>query len=449
MDSTVLPPKLLSRLSAAADKVRSHDFIQVFSHHDSDGLSAAGILANTLMREKKEFQVTILPMLTEETFEKIKNCDAKCIIVSDMGAYYIRELEAIEGKDIIVLDHHTAKEDSEKIIYANPLLFGVDGMSNACGATMCLLFSVQMNEKNWDLVQIAFAGITGDKQTLKGVKDFNKYLLDNAVERGFIKEMNGSIIPPGVLSQSLLRCTEPYFSGITGNVDGVKNILSDAGIAMDKRSDDLTDAERRKLSSLLVTRLAGTNMTVANMNECMHPRYHLVGWNMDSQLLADLLDSCGRSENPSVGISLCLGSQDDLLRAMDFKKDIDDGIIQSVLELDKSKPKELDHIQYFYAGEMGSTSAICSIAMKCIGVPGKPMIGLHKKESLTKASARGTFEQLDNGINLAIAMDEAAKSVGGEGGGHRIASGAALRPGTEDDFLKKLDEIIGGQVSAR
>lgn len=447
MDSTVLPPKLLSRLSAATDVVRSHDFIQIFSHHDSDGISSAGILANTLMRENKEFQITILPMLTEETFEQIKNCQAKCIIISDMGATFIDRLEKIEGKDIIVLDHHTVRSDSEKIVYVNHLLFDY-AMNGACGAALCLLFSVQVNERNWDLVQIAFAGITGDRQTIHELEGINKYLLDNAKEKGFIDEMNGTIIPPGVLSQSLFYCTDPYIRGITGNLEGVRNILSDAGIEIDKRYEDLTDEERRKMSSLLIVRLAGTNVSVDAMKECMHTRYHLKDWNMDSQSLADLLDSCGRAENPSVGISLCLGSQDDRLRAIEYKKNIDDGIIQSVLELDRTKPIQLKNIQYFYTDDNGSTSAICSIAMTGIGVPEKPTIGLHKKETHTRVSARGTFRQLERGINLADAMNEASKSVGGEGGGHKIASGASIRIGTEDEFLKKLDEIIGRQISA-
>ena len=49
MDGNVLPSKLLSRLSKAADLIRSHNFIQVYSHYDADGLSAAGIVANVLL----------------------------------------------------------------------------------------------------------------------------------------------------------------------------------------------------------------------------------------------------------------------------------------------------------------------------------------------------------------------------------------------------------------
>ena len=45
MDADVLPPKLLTVLHTAAEKVRGHDFIHVFSHYDADGVAAASVLA--------------------------------------------------------------------------------------------------------------------------------------------------------------------------------------------------------------------------------------------------------------------------------------------------------------------------------------------------------------------------------------------------------------------
>jgi RecJ-like exonuclease len=44
-------------------------------------------------------------------------------------------------------------------------------------------------------------------------------------------------------------------------------------------------------------------------------------------------------------------------------------------------------------------------------------------------------------------MGEAAHSVGGVGGGHDIAAGATIPEGTESEFLKHLNRLIGQQVS--
>jgi RecJ-like exonuclease len=44
-------------------------------------------------------------------------------------------------------------------------------------------------------------------------------------------------------------------------------------------------------------------------------------------------------------------------------------------------------------------------------------------------------------------MSEAANSVGGVGGGHDIAAGATIPEGTETEFLKHLNQLVGLQIS--
>ena len=84
--------------------------------------------------------------------------------------------------------------------------------------------------------------------------------------------------------------------------------------------------------------------------------------------------------------------------------------------------------------------------MNFIGDPDKPTIGVNITEDKAKASARGTWAQLSKGVNLAIAMREAAESVGGRGGGHDIAAGANFQSFRGQEFLKNLDEIVGEQI---
>ena len=89
MDQGV-PPKLFDDLTKAADLVRGHEFIHIFSHYDADGLSSAAILVKTLLREEKEFCVTLLTTLDDETFKEIAESDAGCIMIADLGASYIK-----------------------------------------------------------------------------------------------------------------------------------------------------------------------------------------------------------------------------------------------------------------------------------------------------------------------------------------------------------------------
>ena len=445
MDGDVLPSKLLSRLSKAADLVRSHDNVHVFTHYDADGLSSAGILANTLYRADKEFVITTFTTLDEESMQSIRECECDCIIIADLGASYIKEIESL-GKDVVVLDHHTLRDDSEKIAYANPHMFGVDGMVGACGATMSFLFSVTYDEKNWDLVQIAFGGIAGDKQHLNGLVGFNEYLRIEGEKRGFIKTVSGSLIPSGVLSKSLYIGVEPYIRGVSGNQAAVMKMLADANIPPESQYVVLSEDERRRLSSMIAVRLTEQGVSSATMFELMRARYQLKDWGMDAETFAELLDACGRMKVQGIGVAMCMGSRDDLLKANELRNEYNQSILDAVVALDSKGLEQMENIQYLDSTETGFTGVICGVAMRYFADPEKPTIGINSAEDKVKLSARATHYLLDKGVDLANALYLSAKSVGGEGGGHRIASGGSIKQGTEKEFLKNLDDIIGEQI---
>lgn len=445
MDGNVLPSKLLSRLSNAAGLIRSHDFIQVYTHFDADGLASAGIIANVLTRANKEFQITTFPTLDKDSMQTIRECEHRCILIADLGASYIKELEEL-NKDVIVLDHHTVHDDSDKICYANPHLFGDNG-DGACGSTMCFLFGITVDPNNWDLVQIAFAGITGDRQHLNGLSGFNTYLLNEGKKRGFVTESEGSMVPPGPLHSSLYKSTEPYIRGITGNKAAATMLLDDANIKGDKSINVLTDDEKRRLSSVIGIKLIQQGVSVNTMEKLIRKRFFLKDWKMDAESLAELLDACGRTKSQGIGIALCLGSKNDLLRAIEIRDGYNDEVLKAVLDLDAKGITEMDNIQYFDSSENGYTGILCSVAMNYMGTPDKPMFGINSAEEKVKVSGRATGPLLEKGIDLAAALDAATRAVGGEGGGHKIASGGSIQAGTEKDFLNALDEIIGAQFN--
>ncbi len=447
MGGNVLPSKLLSDLSKAADIVRSHGFIQVYTHYDADGLSSAGILANTLLRAGKEFRITTFKTLNADNMEIIRNCDAECIVIADLGASYIRELDEMSC-DVVVLDHHTVRDEATRITYVNPILYGTDGGTGACGATMSLLFAVTMNEDNWDLVQIAFGGIVGDKQHLKGLSGFNPYLLEEGVKRGYIREIPGSIIPSGPLVQSLYKGTEPYIRGITGNHEAVSKLLKDAGIGEDMSLITLTDDERRKLSSMIAVRLIQQGVTTPVMKELTNTRYYLTGWSMDAESLAEILDACGRMLFQGLGIALCLSDKDALAEAMALRDEYDKKILEAVLALDKKGLTDMDNIQYFDSSESGYGGVIAGITMRYIADRNRPVISVNSSEEKVSVSSRGTTALLDKGLDLSKVMFDACSAAGGEGGGHRVASGGSFPCGNEKIFLTEADRIVGEQFSS-
>ncbi|MBO4357887.1 MAG: DHH family phosphoesterase [Candidatus Methanomethylophilaceae archaeon] len=444
---TEVPSKLLTTLSHAADIVRGHDFIQVYSHYDADGVSAASIIAQTLRRAGKEFRVTLFTTLNDYNMDIIRSTRSDCIIITDLGASYIEQLDAMKN-DIVVLDHHTIIAEAKRICYANPHLYGIDGMTSGCGATMALLFSVTMDENNWDLVQIAFAGIAGDRQHINGLSGLNTYLLAEGKKRGFIEEMPGSLIPAGNLLTQLYLSTDPYIRGVSGNEDGVAKILNDAGVDHGKSFMDLTDEEKRKLSSLIAVKLTEQGMLESSMNEIARNRYYLKGMKMDAEYLSSVLNSCGRAGFGGMGVSAGMGDEKAIELGANLMNESNKDVVMNMVELDNKGLNQRKYFQWFDSSDSGFTGMLCGIAMQCIGDPNKPTIGMNQSKEPVNLSSRGMWCQLDKGINLAVAMREACAAVGGEGGGHKIAAGGSIPSDKVSDFMDKLDSILEQQLSS-
>jgi nanoRNase/pAp phosphatase (c-di-AMP/oligoRNAs hydrolase) len=51
-----------------------------------------------------------------------------------------------------------------------------------------------------------------------------------------------------------------------------------------------------------------------------------------------------------------------------------------------------------------------------------------------------------SGLDLAEVLRIASESVGGRGGGHNIASGAAIPKGAADAFISTADSLVGAQL---
>ncbi|MBQ8643327.1 MAG: DHH family phosphoesterase [Candidatus Methanomethylophilaceae archaeon] len=444
---TTVPTKLLTTLSQAADIVRSHDFIQVFSHYDADGVSSAAIIANALLRAGKEFRVTLFTTLNDFNMGIISRTKADCMIISDLGASYIDQLDELDS-EIVVLDHHTVISEAKKVCYANPHLYGIDGMTSGCGATMSLLFAITLDEGNWDLVQLAFAGIAGDRQHINGLSGLNTYLLEQGVERGFIEEVPGSLIPAGDLMTELFLVTDPYIRGVSGNAEGVSKILEDVGIKHGKSFMDLTEEEKRKLSSLIAVKLTEQGVQLSSMNEVARDRYFLKGMNMDAEVLSSILNGCGRSGVGGMGIAAGMGDKRAMELGAELTRESARLVVENMVALDEKGLNQRKYFQWFDSTDSGFTGMLCGIAMQSIGDSDKPTIGLNQSNDPVNISSRGMWGQLEKGIDLSVAMREACAAVGGSGGGHRIASGGSVPADKVEEFLDILDGIFERQLTS-
>ena len=72
----------------------------------------------------------------------------------------------------------------------------------------------------------------------------------------------------------------------------------------------------------------------------------------------------------------------------------------------------------------------------------KPFVVFNRSGSRVKFSARGSPRLFNRGVDLSLGMREAAEPLGGNGGGHPGASGAAVDKEKQDAFLDRLDEAL-------
>src|SRR3989454_5612667 len=75
--------------------------------------------------------------------------------------------------------------------------------------------------------------------------------------------------------------------------------------------------------------------------------------------------------------------------------------------------------------------------------PTRPTLGLSVLDGVTKVSARATRTHIAAGVDLAVALREAASEVSGNGGGPNTSSGAAIPQGEEGRVLARVGEVVG------
>jgi len=78
--------------------------------------------------------------------------------------------------------------------------------------------------------------------------------------------------------------------------------------------------------------------------------------------------------------------------------------------------------------------------------PNRPLVVFSAGKDVWKVSGRGTTWLVSQGLDLAVALRTAAAAVGGEGGGHKVASGATIPTESRSKFLEETNRIVSGQL---
>ena len=470
------PPEAFLKSAAEAAKaimetVDKDGFIHVFSHLDADGIAAAGIIGKALLRLDARFRVRITQWVDEKIIGEIIADKPQLVILTDFGSGYLELLdEKVPDFKILILDHHQimGKTDNENFIQVNPHLHGIDGATEVSGSGVAYFVVKAVNSNNVDLSPIALVGALGDMQDKREQRQLgglNESIVRDAVAANLVrveKDLTFFGRETRPIHRALSATTSPFIPGLSGEQDACVAFLSKLDIKLKdgekwRALRDLTEEEKKRLSSALAENLLskGLHLEVANLIGNVYVLEREEPWTplRDAREFALVLNSTGRLDRPSLGISICMGDRNAALEEAnrvleEYKKSINKYLCWVVEKPERMK--ELENVYVIYGENFVDEKiigTISSILINSIAHPEKPLIAFAnvENEGLAKFSARTTEFALSKGVNLGDVM-QAAKEFGGKGGGHNVAAGAQVPLDQVDNFVKTVNDLVGKQL---
>jgi RecJ-like exonuclease len=264
--------------------------------------------------------------------------------------------------------------------------------------------------------------------------------------------------------RALAYTTSPYLPNLSGREDNCLTLLTSAGISL-KEGDrfrtvaDLSQDEKQKLLNSIIAYLTSQSFPSNVVLDMLGTVYTFVNEQpgsptRDAREFSALLNACGRTGNPSLGVSIGLG---DRASALAEATEVVANYRRTLANYMEWLTKSPDAIQKFkiiwvIRGEneiqermTGAFSSILSSAGNL--TPDHAIIVLTKaKDGGIKLSARAPAKLLQRGMNLGAALNIAAKRYDGVGGGHNVAAGAHIKTEDPVPFLEELDQMLLSQL---
>ncbi len=446
------------QFSALAKEILKRDNFTIVSHYDADGLTSAAIIAKSLQREGKSFEIKIIKQLYKETLQEL-NLENKNVIFTDLGSGQLNLIKNSKIKWCCIVDHHQPLPINFKN-HINANLLGFSGNNEASASTLSFLLAKEINPSNIDLASIAIVGCLGDMQDSFGsLHGLNKRVLNYGISANVLElkkdlRLYGRISRP--LVQFLMYASDPILPELTANEQNCINFLQNCGIPLKENNswlcyEDLTLKQKRKLVTELVLYLAKMNFPEWKIKQLIGEVYLLKkefkkSITRDAKEFATLCNACGRHNKFEIALKVCLGD-----RAKYYEKALSllqkhRKMLRDALQYLQQYPLQENKYFYYFDAQDNINDNIVGIAAgmlygSMLLKQNKPIFGLAMQDAeFYKISARATTELVENGLNLAEILRDVCKNLeNAECGGHKIAAGARILQKDKEKFLKRLE----------
>ncbi|TFH01542.1 MAG: DHH family phosphoesterase [Nitrosopumilus sp.] len=446
------------------DCIKSKKSISVTTHIDCDGLTSGSIITKALIRAGANCTVRTSKEFSKNVLKSFKTDSRDFHIVTDLGGGFANELNKTLEDNWIVLDHHqipNEEMDHQNVI--NSWKYGIDGGVDICAGGMAYLASMALDERNSDLSAIAVVSALGDRQDQGERKSFtgkNFEIANTAKELGLV-DIDLDLLLVGretrPLADALAFTSQPFIEGLTWNRDTCLSLLNSSGINLKEEGRwrvpaELNEDEKRQVIESITNFASGQNSTEI-MSELIGYTYTFSrednrSFLRDGREFSTMLNSCGRINRSGVGMAVCMGDRNKILREAeiiltDYRKMIRE--YMNVLSNERWRISENETCIMVNGEDIVPETMTGTMSSLIAGSPknsGKIVILRTKAEENTiKFSSRKSFGCTSD-INLSEIMRTGAKKFNGIGGGHNAAAGAKITKDKLDEFLNYLEANV-------
>ena len=454
-------------ISRAADRLAEADAVSLISHIDADGITSFSIINQALSREGIPVTPVFIRQLEPMTIPHIPKDDTLKVF-TDLGSGQQGLLEEAEirPEDVVILDHHISQKAPNGTEYfeVNSQFYGEE-YQKCSAAGVAYLVARRMNAANTDLAKLAVVGNVGDMMARETCRltGIAHWIAEDAEAHGHLKMMQGLNcygLSTRALHLSLSNCDDPTIPGISGKPAKAIELLCRIGIydtpSASRTFEELDAEEVQRLSSTVAEQMIANGESVERL---FAEQYFFLDEAEKTPLrnaseYATMLNACGRWAKPYIGAAVCAGDRGVHYREAEHMLRHNRSIIRELCEyILETGVKRLGTIQTINIGNrypdtiagIGAGMALSKLNTN------KPILVLCEVEDepdFLKVSMRTYEKVLRRGVNLQEALCSAAAEFGGSGGGHNIAAGAYIPKGCEDDFCRRVNELIQAQLDA-
>ena len=422
--------------------------LKIISSNRSSGIISSAILIKTLKRLDKTFSLTTIHPQDKISIHKLTKNSKSPLLLIDLN---IEDLKEISTKTFLISNQQISKEDlNENLTILNPSLSEkpLENLSNSSGFSY--LLAKEISNQNIDLSKIALIGLIEEKSDIIN-SDINQEIISDS---GSLKIKKGLRLYPSTrpLKRALEWSVSPYIPEVTGNAQGVLNLLKESNINPEKNLIDLDSNEMSNLITSIMLKKKKTD----NEDEIIGNIYSLKLFDgiEDLREISVLLKTCSKLGHTDTAISYCLEISSAKSKAQDIYTKYKQELITALKTAEglekingkgfvilNAKDKIKDTIFRTVLGMISSSEKYSSgtiligmtynqdkvqIQTKMIGKEGRSL-----KELLEKTVINLNPKNIENKVHV---------------GGHNLEAACIVERDSEENFIEALKKNLEIEV---